>query len=109
VADLGVAGLCLVVLQVRDRGNAAKNGLYRVGRTLDAQGVVQGGWSLWRDVPDWRSFRDQGAAVSVADLDGDGRPELVVLHVDDRHATGPAQPGLLPGRACGVPEVSLSL
>lgn len=87
VADFGVDGLGLVVLQVRGRGNAApNNGRYRVGRGLDAQGRVQGGWSAWQDVPDWRSFRDQGAAIAVADLDNDGNLEVVIFHIDDFHS-----------------------
>jgi hypothetical protein len=94
VANFGVDGLGLVVLQVRDRGNAAaNNGRYRIGRGLDDNGKVQGGWSAWRDVPDWRSFRDQGAAIAVADLDNDGSPELVVFHIDDFH-TDHQNPGL---------------
>src|SRR5450759_3719438 len=94
VADFGAAGLALVVLQVRDRGpSAANNGRYRVGSGLDGQGRVSGGWSAWQDVPDWASFRDQGAALTVADLDGDGVPELVVFHIDDFH-TDHQNPGL---------------
>jgi Domain of unknown function (DUF1929) len=86
VADFGVEGLGLVVLQVRGRRNAAaNNGRYRIGRGLNIEGRVQGGWSTWLDVPDWRSFRDQGAAVAVADLDNDGTPEVVVFHIDDFH------------------------
>lgn len=93
VADFGAAGRGLVVLQVRGRGNTANNGRYLIGRGLDGQGAVQDGWSAWQDVPDWRSFRDQGAAVAVADLDNDGSPELIVFHVDDFH-TDHQNPGL---------------
>lgn len=94
VSAFGAAGLGLVVLQVRGRGGtAANNGRYRIGRGLDSQGVVQGGWSAWQDVPDWGSFRDQGAGVAVADLDGDGSPELIVFHIDDFH-TDHQNPGL---------------
>jgi len=36
----------------------------------------------WNFVPNWTSFENQGGGVAAADLDGDGRPELIVLRVD---------------------------
>ncbi|MGH8897275.1 MAG: hypothetical protein ACRDZ4_09700 [Egibacteraceae bacterium] len=35
------------------------------------------------NVPDWFSWDNQGAGVAVAELDDDGRPELIVLMVDN--------------------------
>jgi hypothetical protein len=40
-------------------------------------------WQPWVAVPDWRFWENQGAGVAVADLDGDGTPELLVLAVDN--------------------------
>ena len=34
-------------------------------------------------VPDWFPADNAGAGIAVADIDGDGRPDLVVLMVDD--------------------------
>jgi FG-GAP repeat len=34
-------------------------------------------------VPDWFPFQNAGAGLAVGDVDGDGRPDLVVLMVDD--------------------------
>src|SRR5439155_13428086 len=65
---------------------------YRVGRKLDAQGNVTGGWGAWTEIPGWISWQDQSGAVTTADLDGDGRPELIVLHVDDFHTGNPLRP-----------------
>ena len=98
VADFGPVGLGLIVLQVRGGGGSAPNiGRYRVGLSIGPDGVIGGGWSPWHEVPEWGSFRDQEAAVTAADLDGDGTPELIVLHVDDFH-TDHQDPGL-PNRA----------
>jgi hypothetical protein len=92
VADFGAGGLGLIVFQVEHRVPGPNRGLYRIGRKLDAQGTVTGGWSDWQEVPGWVSWRDQGAAVAVFDLDGDGRPELFVFHIDDFHTDHPTRP-----------------
>jgi Domain of unknown function (DUF1929) len=70
----------LVVLLV-DAPPGQNRALYRIGRGLDADGVVTGGWSPWRDVPDWTFWEGAGAAVAVADL-GSGGADLLVLTVD---------------------------
>jgi hypothetical protein len=87
VADLDGSGqLDLVVLMVDNRPNlpdGQNRGLYRVGKTLDADGTVTGGWGPWIEVPEWFSWENQGAGIAVADVDGDGQLELVVLLVDN--------------------------
>lgn len=82
VTDLAGTGRAdLVVLRV-DAAAGANTAAYRVGRGLDATGEVTGGWGGWLPVPDWSSLQNDGADIAVADLDGDGRPELIVLRVD---------------------------
>lgn len=90
VADLDGDGRPeLIVLQVEHRVPGPNRALFRVGCKLDAAGNVTGGWEPWREVPNWRSAKNQGAAIAVADLDGDGRPELIVFQVENFHAVNP--------------------
>jgi hypothetical protein len=92
VADFGAGGLGLVVFQVQHVEPGPNIGRFRIGRNLAADGSVTGGWSAWQTVPGWTSWRDQHAAIAVADLDADGRPELVVFHIDDFHTEHPQRP-----------------
>ncbi len=88
VTDLPATGgqQHLAVLMV-DGGPQQNRGLYRLGRNLDANGTVTGGWTPWVDVPDWFSWENQGAGVAVTPPDAQGRRDLVVFMVDN----GPQQ------------------
>jgi hypothetical protein len=82
VADLdGDGNLELLVLMV-DNPAQQNRGLYRIGRKLDANGNVTAGWTPWMDVPDWFSWENQGAGIAVADLDNNGKLDLVVFQID---------------------------
>ena len=72
----------LVVFMI-DNPPGKNKGFYRVGKGLDANGNVTGGWTNWIEVPDWFSFENQGGSIAVADFDGDGSQDLVVFMIDN--------------------------
>jgi Domain of unknown function (DUF1929) len=92
VANFGSEGLGLIIFQVEHVEPGPNRGLYRVGRKLDAKGNVTDGWSNWIEVPDWISWRDQGAAIAVADINASGQADLVIFHIDDFHSDHPDRP-----------------
>jgi hypothetical protein len=83
LADLSGGGPRDLIVLMVDNPPGQNRGLYRVGKNLSPEGTVTGGWTGWIDVPDWFSFENQGAGVAVTDLDGDGRPELIVFMIDN--------------------------
>jgi len=51
-------------------------------------GTVTGnyGWARWTNrkiVPGWFGAENQGAGIAIADISGNGQPDLVVFHVDN--------------------------
>jgi hypothetical protein len=64
IADLdGIGKQDLVVFMV-DNGPGQNRGLFRVGRDLDAAGMVTAGYTPWIDVPDWFSFENQHGSIA---------------------------------------------
>ena len=86
LADLNGDGqLELIVLQI-DNPAGVNQAYYRVGWAVDSTGQVTAGWSPWIAVPDWFAWENQGADIAVADLNGDGRPELILFQIDSPEA-----------------------
>lgn len=82
VTDLNRDGRRDVVIFMVNNAAQLNTASYRVGRGLDADGKVTGGWSAWHDVP-WFSWENQGAGIAIADLSGNGRPDLIVMTIDN--------------------------
>ncbi len=70
----------LVVFTV-DNPPGQNSGRFRLAKGLTADGAVAE-WTPWLAVPDWWGWENQGAGITAADLDGDGRPELIVFTID---------------------------
>ena len=81
-AELSGPGHQDLVVIMLDNAAGQNRCVYRIGRRLNAQGDVEGGWTPWIDVPDWFPFENQGVAGAVADVDGDGQLDLILLMVD---------------------------
>jgi FG-GAP-like repeat len=81
VADLNADGFSdLVVLQVDD-SPGTNSAYFRVGFGTDDQLTI-GQWTAWSPVPDWDSWFNEGAGVAIADISGNGQPDLLVFRVD---------------------------
>ena len=85
-ADIAIThldGQPALVVVVVDAPAGQNTAYYRLGRGLAPDGTVTGGWTPWVAVPDWGYWENQGVGVAAADLDSDGRPELIVFALDN--------------------------
>jgi hypothetical protein len=82
VADIDHDGTLELIVFMVDNPAEQNRGLFRIGRKLDADGNVTGGWTPWIDVPDWFSWENQGAAVAILDPGGTGLPDLLIFQID---------------------------
>ena len=94
VADLDGDGRPELIVFMIDNPAGQNQGYFRVGRKLDAGGVVTGGWSDWQQVPEWFSFENQ-AGEHHGRRPGSGHHRH--RRLPDRQPTRP-QPGLLQDR-----------
>jgi hypothetical protein len=63
-----------------DNPRRPNKGFCRLARGLTADAHIAN-WTDWVEV-DWFSWFNQGAGLAVNDLDGDGRPEIIIFQID---------------------------
>jgi len=78
LAPDGRPALIVAHLQNPDGKNRA---YYQVGYALDEQGNPQGGWSEFLSIPSDFGATTEGLGIAVADLNRNGRPDLVVFYI----------------------------
>jgi len=61
-----------------DNGNA---GYYRIGWNVDNNGGVAS-WSGPFQIPGWWGLDSQGGGIAVADINGNGKPDLIAFNID---------------------------
>ncbi|WP_239340034.1 galactose oxidase early set domain-containing protein [Frankia sp. CiP3] len=83
LADLDDSGRQDLVVAMVDNPIEQNQGLFRIGRNLDASGNVTGGWTPWITIPDWFSWENQGIAVAVTPPNNQGKRDLIVLTIDN--------------------------
>jgi hypothetical protein len=83
VADLNGDGFPELIVFHIDNPSGENHGYYRIGWKLNSNGDVTGGWTQPKLIPGWFGSENQGAGIAVADVNHDGKPELVVLHIDN--------------------------
>lgn len=86
LADIDGNGRKDLIVYHIDNPGGENHGYYRIGRNLNAQGVVTGGWSALKAIPGWFGSENQGGGIALADINGNGRLDLIVFHIDN--ATG---------------------
>lgn len=80
LADLDGNGVPEMILMAYDDPNGPNSFRYRVGRNLSAAGQAAS-WTGQVQVPGLGNEGD-GAGLAVADLDGNGRPEMILMAYD---------------------------
>jgi hypothetical protein len=83
IADISGNGRPDLVVFHIDNPGGENHGYYRIGWSLDQQGRVTGGWSAVMPVPGWFGWENQDGGIAIADIDGSGRPDLLVFHLDN--------------------------
>lgn len=87
VADLNNSGRPDLLLFYVVCSGDKKEGFYRVGRDLDTDGLVTGGWGEPIQFPGDFGDEQDGIGMTLADLDGNGYYDLLLLFME-QHEDG---------------------
>jgi hypothetical protein len=82
VTDLDRNGIPDLIVGHIDNPAGENHGYYRIGWNLGVTGAAHG-WTDPMPVPGWFGAEDQGMGLAVADLNFNGKPELIVGHIDN--------------------------
>ena len=83
VRDLNGDGVPELIVFHIDNPSGANHGYYRIGWRLNSAGTVTGPWGPPVEIQGWFGNDTAGGGIAVADLNGDGVPELIVFHIDN--------------------------
>ena len=78
----------LVIFHI-EKNAAGNRGFYRIGYDLDAKGNVTRGWTQPIEIKARFGTSSQGAGIAITDLNGNGKPDLIVFFVDNPKAENP--------------------
>ena len=81
-ADINGSGRPDLLVFHVDNPGGENHGYYRIGWDMSVGGDI-GSWSDVKPIPGWFGAEDQGAGVALGDVNGSGRPDLVVFHLDN--------------------------
>lgn len=81
VADINRNNIPDLILLSIDAPSGDNQGYYRIAFDLDEHGDPAR-WLDPRKIP-WRGAHQQGGGLAVADLDGNGEPEMIVFMIDN--------------------------
>ena len=82
LADINRNGTVDLLVFHVDNPAGENHGYYRIGWNLNAAGDPTGGWSPVKAVPGWFGAENQGAGVTLADINGNSSQDLIVYHID---------------------------
>jgi len=82
IADISGTGQFDLIVFHLDNPQGENHGYYRVGRNLDEQGNITGGWGDIIRIDGWFGAHNQGAGIAVGTLQDDN-PDLFIFHIDN--------------------------
>ena len=61
-----------------------------VGRRFTAAEIVAGGWTSPKPINEWIGDETQAVGAAIADVNGDGKPDLILFWIDNRSGANAA-------------------